>query len=148
MKNSTMHQDCFVCRKHAGREAHPPGGYFYEDAYWKVGHGPPQMVGLGTLVIESARHYLDFAEMTTDEAASYGPLLAKLYVALKAETGAERIYTTVFLEGTPHFHAWLHPRLPDEQMRGPASLMLDHNVPCEETAAARLAVALRAKLSN
>jgi diadenosine tetraphosphate (Ap4A) HIT family hydrolase len=148
MKSSTTHQDCFICRKHADWEAQPPGGYLYEDAHWKVGHGPSQMVGLGTLVIESARHYLDFAEMTTDEATSYGPLLARLYVALKAETGAERIYTAVFMEGASHFHAWLHPRLPGEQVRGPALLMLDYNVPCDEAAATRLVVALRARLAD
>jgi len=42
-------QNCFICRKHAGLEAAPPGGYIFEDANWKVGHGPAHLIRLGTL---------------------------------------------------------------------------------------------------
>ena len=139
-----MRQNCFICRKHTGLEAAPPGGYIIEDVHWKVGHGPAHLTRLGTIVIESARHYLDFAEMTVDEASAFGPLLAKLYMALKAETAAERIYTALFMEGASHFHAWLVPRFRDEQVRGPA--LLAEEAPCDEQAAARLAAALRERL--
>jgi len=140
-----MDPDCFVCRLHAGRAAGPPGGYIYEDQYWKVGHGFAQVVELGTLVLESTRHYLDFADMTPAEAVSYGPLLTRLYRAVKAELGAERIYTAVFLEGAPHFHAFLHPRFPDGAVRGPA--LLTPHLPCDEVTATQLVVALRARLT-
>jgi diadenosine tetraphosphate (Ap4A) HIT family hydrolase len=141
-----MQPDCFICRKHVSLEAPPPGGYIVEDAHWKVGHGPVHVTRLGTLVIESARHYLDFAEMTSEEAASFGPLLMKLYSALKLETGAQRVYTALFMEGAPHFHAWLVPRYAGEQVRGPA--LLAEEVPCDEEAATRLAGALREQLSR
>lgn len=140
-----MPPDCFICRKNEGLEAPPPGGYVYEDAHWKVGHAPTHMTGLGTLVIESARHYLDFADMTADEAATFGGLLAKLYAGLKAETEAERVYTALFMEGAPHFHAWLVPRYPGDAVRGPA--LLEQNQ-CDEVAAVRLAEALRTQLAR
>jgi diadenosine tetraphosphate (Ap4A) HIT family hydrolase len=138
-----MEPNCFICRKNAGLEAPPPGGYIYEDAHWKVGHAPAHVVGLGTLVVESARHYLDPADMTPDEAASFGPLLAKLYRALKGETDAERVYSAWFMEGAPHFHAWLVPRYPGGEVRGPA--LLDQSR-CDEAQAAQLAGALRKRL--
>jgi diadenosine tetraphosphate (Ap4A) HIT family hydrolase len=143
-KETLMQQNCFICRKNVGLEAAPPGGYIIEDMYWKVGHGPAHTSRLGTLVIEAARHYLDFADMTSDEATSYGPLLVKLYAALKAETGAERVYTALFMEGAPHFHTWLVPRFVEEQVRGPA--LLAEETPCNGVAAARLAGALRERL--
>lgn len=140
-----MHHDCFVCQLHAGHVGEPPGGYIYEDRYWKVAHGFAHVVDLGTLVIESRRHYLDFADMTAAEAAAYGGILARVYTALKAELGAERIYTAVFMEGAPHFHAFLHPRLPNTPIRGPA--LLTPQSPCDEVAASRLVAALRARLA-
>lgn len=104
---------CFICKKHAGMVGPPPGGYIVEDQHWFVCHAPPHMGRLGTLVVEARRHYLDFAEMQADEQASYGPLLHQLFAALKSATGAERVYQMVLLEGQPHFHAWLVPRLPE-----------------------------------
>ena len=29
---------CFICRKHNGQEATPPGGYIYEYEHWMVCH--------------------------------------------------------------------------------------------------------------
>jgi diadenosine tetraphosphate (Ap4A) HIT family hydrolase len=110
-----------------------------------VCHAPSNMVGLGTLVVESARHYLDFSEMNADEAASFGVLVSKLYTILKTETGAERVYTALFMEGALHFHAWIVPRYPGGQVRGPA--LLDQ-ASCDEAEAVRLAEALRKRLTN
>ncbi len=44
---------CFICRKHKGQEATPPGGYIYEDEHWMVCHAPGKLGPLGTLFIES-----------------------------------------------------------------------------------------------
>jgi diadenosine tetraphosphate (Ap4A) HIT family hydrolase len=116
---------CFLCQKHAGQVAQPPGGYIYEDDYWMVCHAPVEKGPLGTLFIESKRHVLDFAEFDHEETASYGILARKLYVALKALTGAERIYQVSMMEGIPHFHAWLLPRTPEIPERGVAFLAKD-----------------------
>ena len=98
----------------------------------------------GTLIVESRRHYLDFAEMTSDESANYGPLLARLYAAIKRAVGAERVYTLITLEGAAHFHSWLIPRAPEVQTRGVAFLVDD--LQCAEDEAIAAAEAVRAAL--
>jgi len=100
---------------------------------------------LGTLFIESRRHFLDFAEANEEELAEYGPLLKKVYAALKSLTGAERVYQVVFLEGIPHFHAWLIPRREGEE-KGMAFLSKD--IVCEQAEAKRLAEKLRNALKS
>jgi diadenosine tetraphosphate (Ap4A) HIT family hydrolase len=136
--------ECFLCKKHTGEFARPPGGYVYEDTHWKVCHAPVDKGPLGTLFVESKRHFLDFAGMFPDEASSYGILLKKLYTELKVLTGAERIYLIVMLEGTPHFHAWLLPRTKEIPERGVEFLQKDFT--CNETDAQKLATALREAL--
>jgi len=135
---------CFICRKHAGQEAAPPGGYLYEDEHFLVCHAPAAMAVPGTLIVESRRHYLDFAEMTPEESASYGPLLAQLYAAIKRAVGAERVYTLITLEGAAHFHTWLVPRGPHVQARGVAFLADD--LQCTEDEAIAAAETLRVAL--
>ena len=137
--------ECFICRKQRGEEAIPPGGYLYEGAHFWVCHAPAAMATPGTLVVESRRHFLDFAEMTPEEAMSYGPLLARLYSVIKGTTGAERVYTLVTLEGSDHFHTWLIPRAPGAEARGMRLLAQDHSCAPEEalTAAEAIRAALR-----
>jgi diadenosine tetraphosphate (Ap4A) HIT family hydrolase len=116
--------ECFLCQKHSGEVAPPPGGYIYKNEHWLVCHAPVDKGPLGTLFIESRRHFLDFAEANEEELAEYGPLLKKVYAALKTLTGAKRVYQVVFLEGIPHFHAWLIPRREGEE-KGMAFLSKD-----------------------
>jgi diadenosine tetraphosphate (Ap4A) HIT family hydrolase len=66
---------CFICDKHAGITQQPPGGYIYEDEHWMVCHFSPRNAVLGQVVVESKRHFLDFSDMTDDEAKSYGVLV-------------------------------------------------------------------------
>jgi diadenosine tetraphosphate (Ap4A) HIT family hydrolase len=136
---------CFICRKHAGQEAAPPGGYVHEDYHFLVCHAPAAIAVPGTLIVESRRHYLDFAEMTPDESASYGPLLARLYKAIKRAIAAGRVYTLITLEGAAHFHAWLVPRAPHAHARGAAFLADDLQRTEEEALLA--AEAVRAELA-
>ncbi len=136
--------ECFICRKQRGEEATPPGGYLYEGAHFRVCHAPAAMATPSTLLVESRRHFLDFAEMTPEEATSYGPLLARLYTAIKRTTGSERVYTLVTLEGSGHFHTWLIPRMPEAVSRGVRLLVQDHSCAPEEALAA--AEAIRAAL--
>lgn len=112
-----MNMDCFICRKLAGEEAAPPGGMVWRDEQWHVGHAPLPDAVPGTLIVESVRHFLDFADMTDEDAAAFGFLMRRLYQVLKEVTGAERVYTLVLLEGVPHFHVWLIPRRPTDPKR-------------------------------
>lgn len=132
---------CFICRKHQGQEAAPPGGYIYEGEHWMVCHAPAKLGPLGTLFIESRRHFLDHAEMNLEEAASIGPLFQKVYAMLKAYTRAKRIYQLSTLEGQPHLHMWLVSRREGEVERGLKFLERDNT--CQEKNAAALANSLR-----
>lgn len=138
--------ECFLCKKHAGEVAPPPGGYIYSDLHWKVCHAPLDKGPLGTLFIESKRHFLDFAEFLPDEAASYGVLLKRLYTELKKVTGADRIYQVIMLEGLPHFHAWLVPRAKEISERG--IKFLEKDLSCTEPDVMELAAALRLALDH
>ena len=128
--------ECFICRKQAGLEPAPPGGYLYEADRFRVCHAPAALALPGMLLIESRRHLLDFAAMTPEEAADYGALLSRVYAAIKRVTSAERVYTMVTLEGAAHFHSWHIPRLPDATARGTALLAQDHACTEEEAVAA------------
>jgi diadenosine tetraphosphate (Ap4A) HIT family hydrolase len=77
--------ECAICARLRGerRQEEPPAGYLYEDSRWLVYHAPVEIATLGQLFLISRRHYLDFAEMTEDEAASFGVLMRSLYSALK-----------------------------------------------------------------
>jgi diadenosine tetraphosphate (Ap4A) HIT family hydrolase len=134
-------ESCFLCRKHNGQEATPPGGYIYEDEHWMVCHAPGKSGPLGTLFIESRRHFLDYGEMTDAESTSLGVVMQKVYDALKLHTGAERIYQVALMEGVPHFHSWLVPRRREDTERGMKFLTRDDS--CNEEEASALADQLR-----
>jgi len=133
--------DCFICRKHRGQEAAPPGGYIYEDEHWMICHAQPHMGPLGTLFIESKRHFLDYAKMTDEESASLGNVMRKMYHALKSYTEAERVYQVTLIDGVPHFHSWLVPHRKDDAEKGMKFLAGDDS--CNEADAIELAEKLR-----
>ena len=134
-------ETCFICSKHNGQEATPPGGYIYEDEHWMICHAPGKLGPLGTLFIESKRHFLDYAEMTDKESASLGNVMKKIYSALRLQTDAERIYQVTLMEGVPHFHSWLVPRRKDDVEHGMKFLARDDS--CKEEDAIALANKLR-----
>ena len=137
-------ETCFLCRKHSGGEAAPPGGYLYEDEHWMVCHAPGKLGPLGTLFIESKRHFLDYAEMTDEESTSLGNVMRKIYSALKLHTQAERIYQVTLIEGVPHFHSWLVPHRKDDPEKGMKFLARDDS--CNEEEAGTFADKLRAAM--
>jgi diadenosine tetraphosphate (Ap4A) HIT family hydrolase len=134
-------ETCFICRKHKRLETAPPGGYIYEDEHWMVCHAPGKLGPLGTLFIESRRHFLDYAEMTEAESASLGSVMKKIYHALKSHTGAERIYQVTLMEGVPHFHSWLVPHRKEDTEKGMKFLARDDS--CSDEEASALASKLR-----
>ena len=56
--------ECLICEKHRGVSLQPPGGYIYREKYFYICHTPLAYGPLGTLFIESNRHFLDYAEMS------------------------------------------------------------------------------------
>ncbi|HRQ23954.1 MAG TPA: hypothetical protein PLF42_11065 [Anaerolineales bacterium] len=134
-------ETCFICRKHNGQEATPPGGYIYEDEHWMVCHVPGKLGPLGTLFIESKRHFLDYAEMTMKESESLGSVMKIIYHVLRLHTDADRIYQLTTMEGQLHFHSWLVPRRREITERGLKFLARDDS--CSDEDAAALADKLR-----
>ena len=134
-------ETCFICRKHKGQEASPPGGYIYEDEHWMICHAPAKLGPLGTLFIESRRHFLDYAEMTDEESASLGTVMRVIYDKLKSFTDAERIYQVTLIDGVPHFHSWLVPHRMADIDKGIKFLTRDDS--CSEEDAIALAHKLR-----
>lgn len=112
--------ECLICVKYQGGALPayggyptPPGGHLVDDGIWRVGHGPTPYWPAGTLLIESHRHFLDFADMTEAEATSIGPLIRRFVGPLKQAMDAPRIHVFSCMEGAAHFHLWLVPRVGD-----------------------------------
>jgi diadenosine tetraphosphate (Ap4A) HIT family hydrolase len=145
---NTPRSECALCLKHQGlgELAGPPGGYIYEDRHWMVCHAPAKIGPLGTLFIESRRHFLDFAEFDAGEQATYGIVVQRISAALKQLTRAARIYYLSTVEGVPHFHIWLVPKPPGAAERGLKYLARDDS--CSEPEAATLADALRSIIKS
>jgi diadenosine tetraphosphate (Ap4A) HIT family hydrolase len=116
--NAPREHECLLCEKYRGGAYPayggyntPPGGYLIDDGLWRVSHGPTAYWPAGTLLIEANRHFLDYADMTDEEAAAIGPLIRRLVGPLREATGAPRVHTFSCMEGTEHFHTWLVPRV-------------------------------------
>lgn len=110
--------ECLICVKYRGGTlpayggyTTPPGGYLVDDGIWRVGHGPTPYWPAGTLLIESYRHFLDFAELNEAEAASIGPLIKRFVGPIREAMNAPRVHVFSCMEGAEHFHVWLVPRV-------------------------------------
>jgi histidine triad (HIT) family protein len=106
---------CFVCQKHRGLKA-VPGGSIYEDALVYAGHAQipigEETVYLGYLMIEPKRHVPGLTDLTDQEAAALGVLIARLSRALRESEGAEHVYAFVLGDRVSHLHVHLVPRYP------------------------------------
>ncbi|HLW03527.1 MAG TPA: hypothetical protein VKT82_33080 [Ktedonobacterales bacterium] len=106
--------DCLFCQIQQGVTP-PVGGPIYEDDlvyahHAHFGEGPHY---LGQLALETKRHTPDFTDLTPAEAQAIGLLSARLSRAIKACTGAEKVYLEFYAEVTPHLHLFLTARYPD-----------------------------------
>ena len=139
---------CVICERYRGERPNerPIGGYVYQDDHWYAYHAPIAKATLGQLFLVSTRHFLDYAEMTADEAQSYGVVLRRLVAALKDVVQAERVYTLVTLEGIPHFHVWLIPRYRDQTERGWSLITRERS--CSEADALAVVTQLREALAE
>ena len=104
---------CLVCRKHRG-ESLVPGGSIYEDGLLYVGHAQllegAAETYLGHLLVEPMRHVPDLADLTNEEAAALGVLVARVSRELKARLQAEHVYAFVLGDAVPHLHVHVVPR--------------------------------------
>jgi diadenosine tetraphosphate (Ap4A) HIT family hydrolase len=116
-ETTTGPEGCRLCAKSAGELDDPIGGYIVDDGEWLVNHAHPEAGDPGTLFLSSRRHFLDFTEMTDEEMTSLHRLVRRLFPAIKAETGASRVYFVSMMAGVPHFHVWMIPQAEDAPVK-------------------------------
>jgi hypothetical protein len=85
----------------------------WESGHFRVTHAPVDRARPGSLIVATRRRVLDFAG-----AAEFGPLLPRLYPAVLAATGAERVHAVAAMGLVPHFHVWVVPRAAEAELRG------------------------------
>jgi diadenosine tetraphosphate (Ap4A) HIT family hydrolase len=110
--------ECPYCQFQTPGHAVPVGGWIAEEHHYLVQHGEPESSAPGAVKIVARRHFVDFAEMTEDEANAFGSLVSRLDRALRETTDAERVHLVSTRDRVPHFHAWLYPRPASSQLRG------------------------------
>lgn len=148
--------DCGTCRANRG-EIVAPGGVIHEDPLWRIEHILRPIPMLGWLIAKPIRHVTSFAALTSQEAASFGPLIHRTTRALQRIMDAEKVYLCLFAEaeGFVHIHFHLIPAargLPIGR-RGPAIFDLIGEAKREgdladPTAAAAIADRVRAALAS
>lgn len=146
---------CGTCRANRGELA-APGGVIYQDALWRLEHVIEPLPLAGWLVLKPLRHVEAFADLTPDEAATFGPLVRRVTAAMTDALHPAKVYLCQFSEarGFAHIHFHLIPRFAETppERRGPdvftllseASREGRNLVPVE--AAERAAAAIRERL--
>jgi diadenosine tetraphosphate (Ap4A) HIT family hydrolase len=113
--------DCLLCRG-AEADAELERVQVWEDKHWRLAVSLSSEVA-GFAYLEPKRHIPYIHTLDGEEAATFGPVLAKCCDALRAATGAEVIYTYIFGDGVAHLHVHLAPHragdaLSDQMIRG------------------------------
>ncbi|KZL11709.1 HIT family protein [Pseudovibrio sp. Ad26] len=113
--------ECIFCR---GRDvdAELNRVEVWQDAHWRLTVALSSEV-LGFAYLEPKRHISHIHSLDGDEAATFGPAMARATAALKLATGADVIYVYIFGDGVPHLHVHLAPHrggdaLNDQMIRG------------------------------
>lgn len=112
--SGTTETECYSCQALRGERRISPGQPIYDGQFWRVDHAWPSAL-LGWVVLVVRRHATALHELTGDEFAEMGPLLARTVQALHAETGCAKEYLACFAEADHfnHVHNHLVPRASD-----------------------------------
>lgn len=84
----------------------------WEDELWRLttSVGPGDATP-GFSYLEPKRHIAHITDLAGQEAATFGPVIARCTSALKEATGCELVYVYVFGGGIPHLHLHLAPHV-------------------------------------
>jgi len=83
--------------------------YLESPRWWLLRHADPVPIA-GWMMLATRAHRGGLDEMTAEEAAEAGVILAQLARAVRAETGCERTYSITFNEAVRHLHLHVIPR--------------------------------------
>ncbi len=115
MIDENAQPDCYICRKHRGKEK-LAGEVIYQDDLIFISHAAiPQEKEtgyLGAILIEPQRHAPGMADLTDEEAQHIGLWAKRMSIALKQSEKAEHVYLFVMGHHVDHLHLWLVPRYP------------------------------------
>lgn len=140
-----MVEGCLSCEVVA-EKAPTPGGWIFVGDHWTVSHAvsPAQLAGF--LIVQPKRHVEHVAELTRDEAAELGPLLAETCRAIGEVLRPAKTYVCSFGEAVKHVHFSVIPRAPDMPDSGLTVLdqmFRDGRWGCADADAARVAAQVR-----
>ena len=112
-------QPCLACDLVSGGRISPGGILLREGGFALHVLADPSPIA-GWLVLTSERHARAWYDLTPAEAATLGPLAARIMNAQRAALGAEHVYAFAIGDLLPHFHRHLVPRYADtpERLRG------------------------------
>ena len=100
-------RDCILCDGDAAAEA-LNRVVVWEDDHWRLSMSRRgYTTGFGYL--EPKRHVPFITDLEGEEAATFGPVLARVTSALRRASGAELVYVYIFGGGIPHLHVHLGP---------------------------------------
>jgi len=116
-------EDCITCRINRGEATCGPGGVLYRDRLWVLEHAIEPIPMVGWLVLKTYRHVETFADLTEDEAITFGPLTRLVTRAMTQVLEPVKVYLNLYAEAKdfPHLHVHLIPRFADTppDHRGP-----------------------------
>lgn len=95
----------------------------YDDGLWVLEHAIEPIPFVGWFVLKSYRHVEAFADLTDEEAATFGPLTRRITRAMAEVLEPVKVYLSLYAEAKefPHLHVHLIPRFADtpQDRRGP-----------------------------
>jgi diadenosine tetraphosphate (Ap4A) HIT family hydrolase len=118
--------ECMLCRPEVA-DAFFTRRLLWQDEHWRLSavlQGP--IAGFAHL--ETRRHVPFITDLDGPEAATLGPVLARVTRVLREAAGAEKTYVYVFGDRIPHLHFNLAPHRDGDGLRGGPGL-LDPEVP-------------------
>jgi len=78
---------------------------------------------VGFAHLEPHRHIPFITDLDSMEAATLGPVLARVTAALRTATAADKVYVYVFGDRVPHLHFNLAPHRPGDALAGGPGLL-------------------------
>lgn len=95
--------------------------------------------------LEPKRHIPFLPDLDGAEAAGLGPVLARCTAALKAGTGADKVYVYVFGDRVPHLHLNLAPHVEGDGLVGGRGLLADGTLEADPAAHAAAAARIASR---